>query len=217
MISSSVSEIGGKLRGDLGLIADIVEPGTRVLDIGCGDGRLLEFLTKRKAVIGRGLELSQKGVNASVGRGLSVVQGDADRDLIDYPDAAFDYAILGKTLQTTHDPRAVLLQLVRIGRQAIVSFPNFGHWKVRLSLLLNGRMPMTSALPEAWYATANLHPCTLRDFLRLCQDCGIEIVQAFTICEGHRARPLRQLWRANLMGEDGIVLLRKKALPSSPG
>ena len=141
---------GTKPRFDHLLIAEMVAPGSRVLDVGCGDGALLQLLTETKAVDGRGMELSRERVNACVTRGLSVIQGDADRDLADYPDQAFDYAILSLTIQATRYPKTVIENLLRIGRYAIVSFPNFGHWKIRAQLLLTGRMPMTENLPEPW-------------------------------------------------------------------
>ncbi len=128
-------------RFDLSVVADMVEPGSRVLDVGCGDGLLLQLLAGRKNVDGRGVELSQRGVNDCVAKGLSVIQGDADTDLADYPEDSFDYVILSQTLQATQRPRVVLDHMLRIGRSAIVSFPNFGHWRVRTELLLTGRMP----------------------------------------------------------------------------
>jgi len=152
------------LRADLQLIADMVAPGSRVLDIGCGEGALLEYLARERRVIARGMELSQKNVNASVARGLSVIQGDADTDLGDYPSGAFDYAILSLTLQATRDPREVVEQMVRIGRHAIVSFPNFGHWRVRLGLLLSevGRLNQIEVAQDevnrALFQEAQRHP-----------------------------------------------------------
>lgn len=196
-------------RADLRLIAELIEPGSRVLDIGCGDGALLEHLVREKRVVGRGMELSQEGVNASVARGLSVVQGDADTALADYPDAAFDVAVLSKTLQATRDPRAVLRQLVRIGRHAIVSFPNFGYWRIRGSLLFCGRMPVTPSLPAPWYETENIHLCTLRDFTALCEREGILVERAFTVDDEGEPRRIRSLARANLFGQDGVFLLRR--------
>lgn len=197
------------IRADLQLIADMIDDGSRVLDIGCGDGVLLSYLVEEKRVIGRGMELSQEGVNASVAQGLSVVQGDADSDLNTYPDGAFDFVVLSKTLQATRDPRAVLRQLVRIGSYAVISFPNFGYWRIRLSLLFNGRMPDTPLLPEPWYETPNIHLCTIRDFVELCMACGVVIEEAYTVGEALRPRPIRSLRTANLCGQDGVFLLRK--------
>ena len=198
-----------RIRGDLQVIADMIEPGSRVLDIGCSDGALLDHLLRVKQVIGRGIELSQAGVNACVSQGLSVIQGDADTDLTDYPAEAFDYVILSQTLQATHDPRHVLAQLARIGRHAVVSFPNFGNWRVRLSLLARGRMPVTHSLPETWYETPNIHFCTIRDFLALCDELGVTVERALTLDSRGRPHRFQQLCLANALGEHGMFLLRK--------
>src|SRR5262245_12016945 len=189
------------IRVDLQNIADMVAAKSRVLDIGCGDGTLLDYLVHFKEVDGRGMEISQAGVNACVGIGLSVIQGNADTDLADYPSGAFDYAILSQTLQATSDPKGVLSQLVRIAKRAIVSFPNFGHWRVRWHLLTQGTMPVTRSLPERWYETPNIHLCTIRDFLRFCAEGGIAIEQAIAIDRPGRAAPIRSWRLANLTGE----------------
>ena len=199
-----------QLRPDLQLISDMVENGSRVLDIGCEDGALLEYLVREKQVTGRGIELSQAGVNACVARGLSVIQGDADTDLGNYPDDAFDYAVLSQTLQAVHAPHLVLKQLARIGRKTIVSFPNFGYWKVRRRLLLRGRMPVTKVLPAQWYETPNIHLCTIRDFLLLCEDLNLEVERSLILDERGRMTAARSLWWANLIGQQAIFLMRRK-------
>ena len=157
------------LRPDLRVIADMVSPESTLIDVGCGEGDLLAWLQQEKKVSGRGLELGQNGVNRCIARGLSVIQGDADTDLQYYPDQAYDYAILSQTLQTLRNPREVLDHLVRIARHAIVSVPNFGHWKNRLYLTTRGRMPVTKALSYEWYDTPNIHFCTITDFVVLCE------------------------------------------------
>jgi len=195
------------IRADLALIVEMVEPGTRVLDVGCGTGELLECLVIDRGCVGRGIELSQAGVNDSVRRGLSVVQGDADTDLNDYPSDAFDYVILSQTLQATRAPGEVVANLVRIGRRAIVSFPNFGHWRVRLDLLLQGRMPKSEALPEAWYETPNIHLCTIRDFLNLADELGVTVERSLALDQQGTDKGIAGLRRANLFGQHGLFLL----------
>jgi len=197
------------LRGDLRLVAEIIEPGSRVLDIGCGDGELLAFLAQHKGVDGRGMELSQSGVNAGVRHGLSVIQGDADHDLEDYPSDAFDYVVLSQTLPATRRPRQVIEHLVRIGRRAIVSFPNFGHWRIRFRLLLDGRMPVTPVLSQVWYETPNIHLCTITDFVALCEETGVVIERSVTLDGAglpYRLNPRGAL--ANLLAEQALFVLR---------
>jgi len=201
---------GAPLREDLLQIARMIPAQARVLDVGCGDGRLLDHLMREKQVDGRGIELSQAGVNACVAQGLSVVQGDADKDLVDYPSDSFDFVILSQTLQATRRPRSVLLEMLRIGRFAVVSFPNFGHWRVRQHLLLRGRMPVTALLSQAWYKTPNIHLCTIRDFLLLCDKLDIAVEKSLALDEAGRAAPLGGYLRvANLLSVQALFLLRK--------
>lgn len=197
-------------RVDLLLIAEMVKRGSRVLDIGCGDGELLRILSDKRDVDARGVELSQAGVNQCVASGLSVVQGNADTDLVNYPDAAFDYVILSQTIQATHRPRHVLDQLLRIGKRAIVSFPNFGHWRIRCQVMFEGRMPQTRNLPVPWYETPNIHFCTIRDFRGLCDELGATIEQSVALNAygkklGFGVPQLMQ----NIIGEQAVFLLSR--------
>jgi len=198
------------IRSDLETIVDWVEPGSRVLDVGCGDGELLHALVHRKQVDGRGIELSMDGVRASVARGLAVIQGDADTDLKDYPSNSFDYVILSQTLQATRQPREILDQLVRIGRHAIISLPNFGYWRVRMELLLKGRMPVTDRLGYDWYNTPNIHFCTIQDFVMLCQEMGIRIERSLILGADEKVIDApADSGRANWWGEQALFLLQR--------
>lgn len=199
------------LREDFREILRLVRPGSRVLDVGCGEGELLELLAREKDVDGQGLEISQQGVAACLKKGLAVVQGDGDRDLDHFPSRAFDYAILSKTLQQMREPRHVLAELLRIAERAVVSVPNFGHWRVRWSLVTTGRMPETGALPEPWYSTPNIHLCTLRDFTDLCEDLDLRIDACSAFVQGKPARPIDPLrpienWRS----EQALFLLSRR-------
>lgn len=164
-----------KWRADYEAILEQVPQGTRILEIGCADGSLLALLQEVRGAEVRGLEISQSGVNACVAKGLPVIQGDADKDLTLFPDNAFDLVILSNTIQATMNPKNVLEEIKRIGRSAIISLPNFAHWRVRLDLLFHGTMPVTKDLPDTWYETQNLHLCTLRDFAALAVECGFKI------------------------------------------
>jgi methionine biosynthesis protein MetW len=193
------------LRPDLAIIAANVMPGARVLDVGCGDGALMAALRDRAQVDARGLELDRANVAAAVARGLSVIQGDADTDLAGYPPDAFDYAILSQTLQTTRRPDRVLDELLRIGRKAFVSFPNFAHWRVRLSLLWGGRMPVTRLLPLEWYETPNIHHTTIDDFREYVRQRGLTVEGAWFL-SGDR---LTSAAAANFRAEHAVFLLRR--------
>ncbi len=203
-----------KIRVDQQLVADMVADGSRVLDIGAGDGALLAYLVHFKGVDGRGIEIDRDGVTACVSHGLAVIQGDAEIDLQDYPADSFDYVILSQTLQAMHDVRWSLEHLLRIGRRAVVSFHNFGHWRVRWQLLRRGRMPVTHALPNQWYDTPNIHLCTIADFVTLCAELGIRIEQSIAIdSKGRRLDGVGGSvnWRA----EEAVFLLSRPSKVSA--
>jgi methionine biosynthesis protein MetW len=204
-------------RPDFAEILRLVPSGARVLDVGCGEGELLDLLIRHNGVDGRGIEISAEGVSACLARGLSVMQGDADRDLDYFPAGAFDVVILSQTLQAVPRPRHVLSEMLRIGERAIVTLPNFGHWRARLDLLTRGRMPMTRALPEPWWGTANIHLCTLGDFAALAADLGLSIEACAAFAGGRRSSPARpgrgpENWRA----ETALFLLRRAGPGRSP-
>ncbi len=194
-----------QLRPDLAIIADNVAPGSRVLDVGCGDGTLLAALRDERDCDARGMEIDPGNVGECVAKGLSVIQGDADRDLAFYPDDSFDYAILSQTLQTTMRPAVVLDELLRVGRKAFVSFPNFAHWRVRLSLMWGGRMPVTRQLPVAWYETPNIHFSSIDDFRALVKERGIKVENAWFLTGDKRRSPAA----ANLRAEHAIFQLSR--------
>ena len=193
------------LRPDLAVIAQHVAPGSRVLDVGCGDGALMMALRDERQCDARGLEIDPANVATCVAAGLSVIQGDADTDLGFYPDGAVDYAILSQTLQTTMRPREVLGELLRIGRKAFVSFPNFAHWRVRLSLLMGGRMPVTRQLPIAWYETPNIHFSSIDDFRALVREMDVTVEDAWFLSGDAR----RSAAAANLRAEHAVFLLSR--------
>jgi methionine biosynthesis protein MetW len=200
--------VAKNVRVDLRLIAEMIAPGTRVLDIGCGDGTLIEHLFRNKGCDARGIEIDMAEVTRAIAYGLPVMHGDADIDLAHYPDGAFDYVVLSRTLQAVERPRAVLQQMLRIAARAVVSFPNFGHWQVRYRLLRTGRMPMTRIWDRPWYETPNIHPCTIRDFFALCDRDGYVVERWLAADEAGRRAPWRRFPHlANLFGEQALFLL----------
>lgn len=199
------------LRPDLKTIADLIAPRSRVLDIGCGDGALLAWLATHKQVDGRGIEIDMAAVHQALAHGVSVVQGDVNVDLEHYPNASVDVVVLSQALQMLHAPKDVLTQLLRIGKQAIVSVPNFGHWKSRMALLLGGKMPVTKQLSYSWYDTPNIHFCTIRDFVELCEQMNLKIThQQMVDVDGVPTRFRGKSWRANLLGAQGIFVLERE-------
>ncbi len=198
------------VRGDLEMLGAMIAPGSRVLDIGSGDGALIEYLFRTRQCDARGLEIDMAEVTRSVAHGLPVMHGDADTDLAHYPDGLFDTVVLSRTLQAVERPQEVLRQMLRIGTRALVSFPNFGHWLVRWQMLISGRMPMTATWNSAWYETPNIHPCTIADFFALCAAEGYVVEQWLAVDDGGRRAPWRKSARlANLFGEQAVFLLRR--------
>lgn len=194
------------LRPDLEIISKWIKPRSRVLDLGCGDGTLLEYLTQEREVEGYGLEIDPDNIVACIERGVSVIQSDLDAGLSDYfDDNSFDYVVMTQTLQAMHYPSRLLSEMLRVGRQGIVTFPNFGHWQSRLQIALGGHMPVSRALPNEWYNTPNIHLCTLKDFEQLCQVLNIQILQRNVVDTAHRSN-LGMKLLPNLLGE--IALYR---------
>ncbi len=198
-----VSEVLG--RSDYAIIGEIVEPNTQVLDLGCGEGELLEWLAVNKGVDGRGVEISSAKVQRAIARGVSVFQGDIDQGLADYPDQAFDYVILSQTLQETRHPRDVLREMLRVGRRVIVAFPNFGHWRMRLSMLMSGRAPRTTLFPYEWYASPNIHLLTVQDFEELAAMEGLAVERRYFLAAHRRVSRM-----PNLRAEIAVFLVSRK-------
>jgi methionine biosynthesis protein MetW len=212
MNADATASESATLRPDLAAIAGLIAPHTKVLDVCCGDGELLSWLMRHAEVDGRGIEINRDAVNHAIGRGVPVIQGDANTDLKYYPDSAYDYVILSQALQAMQEPKRVLEELMRIGRHAVVSVPNFGHWKCRLHLGVIGKMPVTKSLTYQWYDTPNIHFCTITDFVELCDLCGITIEKRLVV--SHNGVPSRFSGKgllANLFGQQGIFLLSRKA------
>ena len=193
------------------LISSLITHNDKVLDIGCGNGELLYFLEDNKSIQGQGIEISHQGVKESVSKGLSVIQGDADEDLINFPDHAFDIVILSDTLQATHKPKKVLEQMLRIGKKCIICIPNFGYWKYRLQILLYGKMPVTKTLSEPWYSTPNIHLCTIKDFINLCEHLNISINESYRNTKNN-IKKIRnpKSYLNNLLSTEGIFILTKE-------
>ena len=194
------------------LISSLIEENCKVLDVGCGDGSLLIFLENKKNINGQGLEISHEGVKTCLSKGLSVLQGNADTDLVNFPKNSFDYVILSRTLQATHKPKEVLKEMLRIGKKCIVSFPNFAHWKCRLDLLLEGVMPMTKTLSEPWYQTPNIHLCTIKDFIKICELLNISVDKAFRLSERGSIKTIDtpESFYNNLFSVEGVFVISKK-------
>lgn len=201
------------LRGDHALIAQWIRPGSRVLDLGCGDGALLDHLRRERAVTGYGVEIEIDRVVRCIERGVSVIQSDLDAGLADFDTASFDYVIMSLTLQAVYFPARVLDEMLRVGREAIVAFPNFGHLSCRLQLGFGGHMPMSAALPETWYETDNIHLCTIRDFESLCRQRGIRVLQRTVVNHQHR-RSLGARLLPNLLGEMALYRFERRPISS---
>lgn len=189
-------------RPDFDVIGEIIQPGSRVLDLGCGEGELLAWLVENKRVLARGVEISAPQVRKAIARGVSVYQGDIEEGLADYPDKAFDYVILSQTLQETRAPLDVLTAMLRVGKQAVISFPNFGHWRVRASMLFSGQAPKTKLFPYAWYNSPNIHFLSINDFEDLCREQGLRIERRYFL-----AGPKRVRMFPNLRGQTAVFLV----------
>lgn len=199
-------------RIDFRIIADWIRPQSRVLDLGCGDGSLLDYLARSKGVSGYGLEIDDNHVGTCIKRGINVIQTDLDAGLSEFDERSFDFVILSLTLQAVKYPDRLLREMLRVGTEGIVTFPNFGHWRTRWQLGFLGRMPISPALPHEWYNTPNIHLCTLRDFAKLCRDENIEVLESQVVDHAHRQRLGFRLF-PNMLGEIALYRFRRAALP----
>ena len=198
------------MKKEFKIISELIENNTRVLDVGCGDGTLMKYLKDKKNVDTRGLEISKKNVQDCTSKGLSVIEGNAEKDLHQFPNLSFDYVILSQTLQAFYNPEKVINDLLRVANKAIVTIPNFGHWKVRIHLLLKGTMPITETLPNEWYSTPNLHMCTIKDFFNFCSKKKIELYKSIAL-NGEKTSKINSgnINIKNLSSELGIFLIKK--------
>ena len=198
------------MKSEYKIISDIILENTRVLDVGCNDGSLMEFLKKNKNVDIRGIEISKEKVQTCISKGLTVIEGDAEFDLKQFPDKSFDYVVLGQTLQAFINPEIVIKELLRVGNKAIVTIPNFGHWKVRLNLLFQGTMPVTKTLPNEWYNTPNIHMCTIKDFFKFSETINFKIFKSMALMNRNVSTINKSnLSIKNLFCELGVFLIEK--------
>jgi|TARA_B110000259_G_scaffold85148_1_gene99255 methionine biosynthesis protein MetW len=198
------------MKTEFKIIADLIKPNTRVLDVGCGDGTLMEFLKNNKEIDIRGIEISKNNVQQCIGKGLTVIEGDAEKDLSQFPDGSFDFVILSQTLQAFLNPEKVISELLRVGKKAIVTIPNFGYWKVRLHLLIKGTMPVTRTLPDEWYNTPNLHMCTIKDFFSFCENRKINLYKSIALQNLKSSKITNtNLTLKNLTAVLGVFLIEK--------
>jgi len=198
------------MKPEYKIITNIIEKNSRVLDVGCDDGTLMEFLMVNKKVDIRGIEISKEKVQICISKGLTVIEGNAEVDLKQFPDDSFDYVVLGQTLQAFINPEIVIKELLRVGKKAIVTIPNFGHWKVRLNLLIKGTMPITNSLPNNWYNTPNIHMCTIKDFVKFSEIIDFKIFKSLALINNNVSNINNSnLFFKNLFGELGIFLIEK--------
>ena len=198
------------MKQEFKIISDLIEKNTRVLDVGCGDGILMEYLKYNKEIDIRGIEISKDNVQKCLSKGLTVIEGDAEKDLLQFPDSSFDFVILSQTLQAFLNPEIVINELSRVGKKAIVTVPNFGFWKVRLHLLIKGTMPITKNLPDEWYNTPNIHMCTIKDFYKFCNQRNIKLDKALAL-HNEKISFINEanINIKNLSAELGIFLIEK--------